>query len=65
MRIDTREPGKREDRFLHGDPAGVGVGQVEFRQLLAGHDLRRDAGNRRTDSLGDERDRPAGARVRF
>ena len=66
--IDAGEAGEREHRLLDRDMArgcsarGASRRQ-QIRQLLAGHDPRRDLGDRHAGRLGDERHGARGARV--
>src|SRR5205814_8880658 len=64
--IDAGETGEREYRLLDRDmavrPRAVAAGQ-QRRELLAGHDPRRDLGDRHAGRLGDERYGARGAGV--
>ena len=59
------EAGEREHRLLDADMVEAGRLEVEALERLAGHDPRRDLGDRHADHLGDERHRARGARVDF
>ncbi|MNV06527.1 hypothetical protein D3C71_969090 [compost metagenome] len=63
--VHAGEAGEGEDGFLDRDMLQFLVHQAEAGELLAGHDLGGDGGDRLADGLGHEGRRAAGARVHF
>ena len=62
--VDAGEAREREHRLLDRDDACRSArAEVEAGEAFAGHDARRDLGDRQADHLGDERHGARGARV--